>query len=211
MLADDHDVVRMGLRRLLEKEQDMRILGEAKDGIQAVRMTKEMKPDVVVLDLIMPYMNGIDVTAQIKKMLPKTHIVVLSIYKNDFYVSESLKKGAEAYVLKDNVGEHLVDAIRTVTRGRCFLSPPFSEQGIEAYLKAYEPTDSGLYNTLTIRERQIFQMAAEGRSSSEIGNVLSISPRTVETHRANMIRKLGLSNESELIRYAMKKGILPLE
>lgn len=138
-------------------------------------------------------------------------MVILSVHKNDFYVSESLKKGAEAYVLKDTVGEHLVTAIRHSTAGRRFLSPPFSEQGIDKYLRASESNVSGLYDTLTTRERQIFQMAAEGKSSSEIGKILSISPRTVETHRAHMMRKLGLHNEAELIRYAMKKGILPAE
>lgn len=211
VVADDHDVVRMGIRKLLEQEQDMRITGEAKDGLQAVKIAREVKPDVVVLDLMMPYMNGIEATGQIKKELPKTRVLVLSMHKDDFYVSESLKKGAEAYVLKDSVGEHLVTAIRNAAAGRRFLSPPFSEQRIEAYLKASASESGGFYNTLTTRERQIFQMAAEGRSSSEIGNLLSISPRTVETHRAHMMHKLCLHNEAELIRYAIKKGLLTRE
>lgn len=211
VIADNNHIARLGLRKLLEDQQDMRITGEAEDGQQAVKLTKELKPDVAIFDLMLPGINGLQATAQIKKLLPKTHVVILSMYKNDSYVTEALKKGAEGYVLKDTAGTHIVDAIRAVAARRLFLSPPLSDFGIENYLKAAGPGKSSLYDTLTNREREIFLMSAEGLGSAQIAERLKISCRTVEVHRLNMMHKLGLRNEVELVRYAIQKGIMLLD
>jgi DNA-binding NarL/FixJ family response regulator len=211
VLADDHEVVRLGLRALLEKEPDFRIVGEAADGLQTVNFVKQLNPNVLVLDLMMPGINGIEVTWQVKKHSPLTHVIILSMYSNEAYVVETLRKGAEGYVLKDSTGSDLIKAVREVTAGRRYLSPPFSERAIDIYIQTTKTTALDLYETLTPREREVLQMAAQGYTNVEIADRLSISPRTVEVHRSNMMTKLGLHNQAGLIRYAMQRGILPLE
>jgi two-component system response regulator NreC len=211
VLADDHEVVRLGLRALLEKEPDFRIVGEAADGLQTVNFVKQLNPNVLVLDLMMPGINGIEVTWQVKKHSPLTHVIILSMYSNEAYVVETLRKGAEGYVLKDSTGSDLVKAVREVVAGRRYLSPPFSERAIDIYIQTTKTTALDLYETLTPREREVLQMAAQGYTNVQIADRLSISPRTVEVHRANMMNKLGLHNQAGLIRYAMQRGILPLE
>jgi two-component system response regulator NreC len=211
VLADDHEVVRLGLRALLEKEPDFRIVGEAADGLQTVNFVKQLNPNVLVLDLMMPGINGIEVTWQVKKHSPLTHVIILSMYSNEAYVVETLRKGAEGYVLKDSTGSDLVKAVREVVAGRRYLSPPFSERAIDIYIQTTKTTALDLYETLTPREREVLHMAAQGYTNVEIADRLSISPRTVEVHRSNMMNKLGLHNQAGLIRYAMQRGILPLE
>jgi DNA-binding NarL/FixJ family response regulator len=211
ILADDHEVVRLGLRALLGNEPDFQIVGEASDGLQTVNLVKRLNPDVLILDLMMPGINGIEVTQQVKKILPKTHIIILSMYSNEAYVLETLKKGAEGYVLKDSTGSDLVKAVREVIAGRRFLSPPLSERAIDIYMLTTKTTALDPYETLTPREREVLHMVAEGYSNVEIADYLSISPRTVEVHRANMMNKLGLRNQAGLIRYAIQRGILPIE
>jgi DNA-binding NarL/FixJ family response regulator len=211
VLADDHEVVRLGLRTLLEKEPDFRIVGEAADGLEALNLVKQLNPNVLVLDLMMPGINGIEVTWQVKKHSPLTRVIILSMYSNEAYVVETLRKGAEGYVLKDSTGSDLVKAVREVVAGRRYLSPPFSERAIDIYIQTTKTTALDLYETLTPREREVLHMAAQGYTNVEIANRLSISPRTVEVHRANMMNKLGLHNQAGLIRYAMQRGILPLE
>jgi DNA-binding NarL/FixJ family response regulator len=211
VLADDHEVVRLGLRTLLEKEPDFRVIGEVTDGLQTVDLVKQLNPNVLVLDLMMPGINGIEVTWQVKKHSPLTHVIILSMYSNEAYVVETLRKGAEGYVLKDSTGSDLVKAVREVVAGRRYLSPPFSERAIDIYIQTTKTTALDLYETLTPREREVLHMAAQGYTNVEIADRLSISPRTVEVHRANMMNKLGLHNQAGLIRYAMQRGILPLE
>lgn len=210
VLADDHHVVRQGLRGLLEAEPDFSIAGEAADGLQAVDLVDRVKPDVLVIDLMMPGLSGLDVTRQVRQRSPRTHIVILSMHSNEAYVLEALRNGAAAYVLKDSTAADLVHAVREVVAGRRYLSPPLSERAIETYAEKAKSTSLDPYETLTTRERQVLHLAAEGYTNAEIGDRLSISPRTVETHRANLMRKLGLESHTNLIRYALHRGIIPL-
>jgi DNA-binding NarL/FixJ family response regulator len=209
-LADDHPVVRLGLRTLLEREKDFRIVGEASDGLQTVELVKRVHPDVLTLDLMMPGMNGIEVTRVIKQYSPSTHVIILSMHRNEAYVLETLKKGASGYVLKDSTGSSLVQAIREVIAGRRYLSPPLSERAIETYVQVTENTSLDPYETLTGREREVLYLTADGCSNAEIAEKLSISPRTAEVHRSNLMHKLGLKRQTELVRFAIQKGILPL-
>ena len=211
VLADDHHVVRQGLRGLLEAEPDFSIAGEAADGLQAVDLVDRVKPDVLVIDLMMPGLSGLDVTRQVRQRSPRTHIVILSMHSNEAYVLEALRNGAAAYVLKDSTAADLVHAVREVVAGRRYLSPPLSERAIETYAEKAKSTSLDAYETLTTREREVLHLAAEGYTNTAIGDRLSISPRTVETHRANLMRKLGLDTQTDLIRYALHRGIIPLQ
>ncbi|HEV3163169.1 MAG TPA: response regulator transcription factor [Isosphaeraceae bacterium] len=211
LLADDHHVVRQGLRALLEAEPGFSIAGEAADGLQAADLVERLKPDVLVVDLMMPGLNGLEVTRQVSKRSPQTRVILLSMHANEGYVLEALRHGATAYVLKDCTAAELVRAVHEVICGRRYLSPPLSERAIESYLLKAEETPLDIYNTLTGREREVLQLAAEGHSNAEISARLFISPRTVEIHRANLMRKLGLRNQTDLIRFALRRGIVPLE
>ena len=211
VLADDHQVVRQGLRAMLAAEPHFRVIGEAGNGLEVARMVERLRPDVLVIDLMMPGLNGLEVTRQVKKRSPKTHVVVLSMHRDESYVLEALKNGAAGYVLKDSSAEELLRAIREAVAGRRYLSPPLSNSAIEAYVQRGRATAIDDYHSLTIREREVFQLVAEGHTNADIGRRLFISPRTVEIHRANMMQKLGLSNQTELIRYALKRGILSNE
>jgi DNA-binding NarL/FixJ family response regulator len=211
LLADDHHIVRQGLRALLESDPHFRLVGEAGDGIEAVRMSERLKPDVLITDVMMPGLNGLEVTRQVTKALPKTRVIILSMYTNDAYVLEALKNGASGYVLKDSQAADLIQAVREVAAGRRYLSPPLSERALDLYAKKIEDTPEDPYEMLTTREREVLQMVAEGRTSTEIAERLFISPRTAEGHRANVMRKLGLQNQADLIRFALKRGILPLD
>lgn len=211
VLADDHTLVRQGLRALLSAESDFRVVDEAADGLQAMEAVRRLKPEVLVLDLMLPGLNGLEVARQVHRHAPKTRIVILSMHSNEAYVLEALRNGARAYVLKDATGAELVRAIREVVAGRRYLSPPLSERAIAAYVEKTAAADTSAYPLLTSRERQVLQLAAEGLSNTEIAARLSISPRTVETHRAHLMRKLGLKSQTDLIRYALKRGFLPPE
>ena len=212
LLADDHQVVREGFRALLEAEPDFEIVAETGDGLEAVRLAEHQKPHVLVVDLMMPGLNGLEVARQISQRLPRTHIVVLSMHANEAYVLEALKNGACAYVLKDSSAAELVRAVREANVGRRYLSPPLSEPAIDNYIQRTRNSDSlDLYDTLTNREREVLQLGAEGHTNAEIAGRLFISPRTVETHRANVMHKLGLRSQTELVRYALRRGILPIE
>jgi len=211
VLADDHQVVRHGLRVLLESEPNFRIVGEASDGLEAIDLVERQQPDIVVLDLMMPGLNGLEVARQSSHRSPRTNVVILSMYNNEAYVLEALRAGAKAYVLKASTSDELVRAIREVVAGRRYLSPPLSERAIQAYSQKAESAAVDAYETLTTREREILQLAAEGCTNAEIATRLSISPRTAETHRANLMRKLGLHSHTDLIRYALRRGILPMD
>jgi two-component system, NarL family, response regulator NreC len=211
VLADDHQVVRQGLRAILEAERDLRVVGEAANGLEAVDLTERLKPDVLIVDVMMPSLNGLEVARQVGQRAPQTRVVVLSMYANEAYVLEALKNGAVAYVLKDSCADDLVQAVRQATTGRYYLSSPLSERAIDAYVRNAKDSALDPYDTLTGREREVLQLVAEGQTSAQIATRLFISPRTVETHRANLMRKLGLSTQVDLVRYALKRGILPME
>jgi two-component system response regulator NreC len=211
VLADDHRIVRQGLRALLEAEPDLQLVGETGDGLEAVQLARRLQPDVVVLDLMMPSINGLEATRQISDGCPQTHVIILSMHADEGYVLEALRNGAAGYVLKDSSADDLVRAVREVVAGRRYLSAPLSERAIEVYMQKARETSLDPYEKLTNREREVLHLAAEGHSSTEIAERLSISARTVETHRANMMRKLDLHSQTDLIRYALKRGIIPME
>ncbi len=207
VLADDHHVVRQGFKALLENKQDFSVIAEAGDGLEAVKITARMKPDILVVDLIMPGINGLEVTRQVGRLSPHTRVIVLSMYQDEAYVIEALQNGACGYVLKDSNISDLVKAIRDVAAGRHYLSPPLSELAIAAYKDKTKGVSLDLYNTLTTREREVLQLVAEGNTNAEIADKLFISERTVESHRATMMRKLSLTSRGDLIAYALKRGI----
>jgi two-component system response regulator NreC len=211
VLADDHQVVRQALKALLEIEPDLSVIGEAGDGLQAVRRVETTNPRVLVLDLMMPGLNGLDVIPQVKKCSPLTQIVILSMYSNEAYVLEALSNGASAYVLKDSTSDILVHAVREAAAGRRYLSPPLSDRAIEIYRQKTTATTLDRYETLTTREKEVFHLAAEGHTSSEIAGRLGISGRTAETHRSNLMHKLDLHTQAELIRFALKRGIVSID
>ncbi len=211
VLADDHQVVRQALRALLETEPDFHVIGEAGDGLETVRLVERLQPDSLVLDLMMGDINGLEVTRQVSKRSPRTRVVILSMYGNEAYVVEALRVGARAYVLKESSSGELVRAIREAVAGRHYLGPPMSEQAIKTYMQKTESTMLNPYDMLTTREREVLHLVVQGCSNAEIGRRLYISPRTVEIHRANMMHKLNLSTQAELIRYALQRGILPAD
>jgi DNA-binding NarL/FixJ family response regulator len=208
VLADDHPIFHEGLRVLLEAEPDFTVIGKANDGLDTLRLIEKLPPDVLLVDMAMPNMNGLEVTRQVRKRFPQVHIIILSMHANEAYVAEALNSGASGYILKESSFNEVIKGIREVHSGRRFLSSSFSQQTIDNYLERAKTGPLDAYDTLTAREREILQMTAESQSSAEVGRRLFISPRTVEIHRQNAMRKLGLRNQSELIRYALKKGIL---
>jgi two-component system response regulator NreC len=211
VLADDHHIVRQGLRALLEAEPDFAVTGEAADGLVAAGLVERLKPDVLVLDLMMPGLNGLDVVRQVRQRSPQTRVIILSMHANEAYVLEALRNGVVGYVLKDSTASDLAQAVREAAAGRRYLSPPLSERAIEAYVHKADAAPLDLYETLSGREREVLHLAAEGYNNTEIAARLCISARTVETHRANVMRKLGLHSQTDLIRYALRRGILPME
>jgi two-component system, NarL family, response regulator NreC len=211
LLADDHQVVIDGLEALLSGEPDMQVIGQATDGLQVLPRVLELKPEVLVLDLMMPGLGGLEVARQVRDRAPDTKVIVLSMHSNDAYVVEALRNGAAGYVLKQADARALVDAIRAVRSGSRFLSPPLSEEKLERWQLDAKAAPLDLYDTLSTREREVLQLAAEGLTSAEIGERLTIGKRTVETHRANLQRKLGLKTQADLVRFAVKKGIVSVD
>jgi two-component system response regulator NreC len=209
LLADDHAIVRDGVRALLEKQTDMEVVAEACDGREAVQLAEEYLPDVVVMDIGMPNLNGIDATRRILTAHPQTAVVILSMHQDESYVLRSLKAGAKGYLLKDSLRSDVLEAIRAVAQGRSFLTRKIRRMMQEDYIRELE--QRGLedsYDLLTDRERDVLQLAAEGKSNKEIAASLNISLTTVETHRTHILQKLGLHSVPELILYAVRKGII---
>jgi DNA-binding NarL/FixJ family response regulator len=201
--------VRQGIRELLEAEHDFEVVGEAPDGLQTLDLVRRLAPEVLVVDLLMPALSGLDVIKEVRRLSPATRVVVLSMFGDRAHVLKALAQGATAYVLKEAGATELVQAIREAKAGRRFLSPPLSEEMADAdgLASGAEPLDP--YETLTGREREVLLLTSEGHSRSQIAEQLQISPRTVETHRANLMRKLKLRNRAELVRYALERGLLP--
>lgn len=209
ILADDHNIVRKGLQAILKDEPDFKVVSEASDGLEAVKAVMELQPDILVLDLMMKGINGLEVTRQLNKKCAKTGIVILSMHSNEAYVLEALRSGARAYILKDNTADDLVRAIREVAAGRRYLSAPISERAIEVYTQQTETASQDPCGNLTTREREIFQLVCQGWSNTDIAERLYISSRTVETHRANLMHKLCLHSHTELLQFAILRGIIP--
>jgi len=208
VLVDDHQIVRKGIKAILDTQADFTVVGEGGDGLMAIELVEKLHPDILVLDVMMGGINGLEVSRQLCKKAPQTKIVVLSMYSDESYVLEALRSGAKAYVLKDNTADELVHAIHEVALGHRYLSAPLSERAIQVYTQNVEPTlEDDPYNRLTTREREILQLAAQGWGNTEIADRLFISPRTVETHRANLMHKLGLHNQKELVLYAARRGL----
>ncbi len=209
VLADDHPIVREGLRSLLEKEPGFEVVGEARDGLEVAELVDETQADVLVLDLVMPGLGGVDVAREVARRSPKTRIVVLSMHASEAFVVRALKNGASAYVLKDSSLMELVRAVRQVEAGGRYLSSRLSEVAIEAYVNRTDRQAVDIYETLTTREREVLHLAAEGLSNPAIGERLFISARTAQAHLAHIMQKLGLRNRSELIVYAVRRGLIP--
>ena len=209
LLADDHTVVRRGLCLLLESNPGFKVIAEASNGREAVAMAETHKPDVAVLDVAMPMLNGIEAARQISEKVPQTAIVFLSMHSDEGYVLKALKSGAKAYLLKDSAEYDLINAIKAVTEGKAFFSPAISRMLVEDYMRQMrerEVEDS--YELLTTREREILQLFAEGKAVKEIASILDLSLYTVETHRSNIFQKLNLHSAAELILYAVRKGVI---
>lgn len=211
VLADDHRIVREGLRVLLEAERDFSVVGDAGDGLTAIRLVDSLKPDVLLLDLMMPGLNGQEVARKVHKCSLQTRVVVLSMHSSEPYVMEALRNGAAGYVLKDASGADLIHAVREVIAGRRYLSPPLSERAIDAYQEKAKTVAWERYDMLTTRERETLQLVAEGHTNNEIASRLGIGSRTAETHRTNLMRKLQLRTQTDLIKYAIERGIIPLD
>ena len=211
LLAEDHHIVREGLRRVLEAVEDFRVAGETGDGSAVVDLVERTKPDVLVLDLMLPGLGGLEITRRLRERCPGTAVVILSMHDNEAYVLEALEAGARAYVLKDAESKELIRGIREAVAGRHYLTPPLDEYVVEGYLKRSRERGVDPYDTLTAREREVLHLVAEGHTSSIIAERLFISPRTVEAHRANLMHKLGLRSRTDLIRYAIERGIVPMK
>lgn len=212
LLAEDHTIVRKGLRSLLDSEADIEVAGEAEDGRQALRKVEQLLPDVVVMDITMPGLNGLEATRQIKKRFPEVKVLILTVHTSEEYVRQMLRVGASGYLIKRAAPAELITAIRAAQRGDAFLSPSISRKVVEEYLQhsgAFADRDS--YEKLTDREREVLQLIAEGRSTREIADLLHISVKTAESHRANLTGKLGIRTTAELTRYAIRKGVISLE
>lgn len=207
LLAEDHTIVRKGLRSLLANETEIQVVGEAEDGQQAVQKTVQMLPDVVVMDITMPVLNGLEATRQIKKLCPQVKVVVLTVHSTEEHIFQILRAGASAYVVKQGAVNELIEAIQTAYRGEIYLSPSLSRQLVDEYGRRVEAMEDK-YNKLTGREREVLQMIAEGRTNREIAGRLHITIKTVEAHRAHLVDKLGLRSIAELTRYALRKGMI---
>ncbi len=206
IIADDHEIVRRGLRGVLESEGLCRIVGEASDGLAAAQLVEQHRPHVLLLDLNLPRLHGIEVLRQTRTSSPHTRTIILSMHQDEPYVIETLRAGAMAYVLKGSESSEVIHAVREVIAGRRFLSATLSEWAINALVA--KPTDSDPLASLTPRERMVLQLAAEGHGNTALAEKLFISPRTAETHRTNLLRKLGLQTQTDLVRFAIRKGLI---
>jgi two-component system, NarL family, response regulator NreC len=209
LLADDHGVVRKGLRFLLERQPDMEIVGEAADGREAVRLAEAENPDIVIMDIAMPLLNGIESTAQIVKRNPAIAVIILSVHSDEDYLLSSLNAGAKGYLLKDSAEVDLVRAIEAVRKGTPFFSPEIAKTMLEDYMRFLQQRNlQDSYDLLTEREKEVLQLLAEGKSNKEVASILDVSVYTVDSHRTHLMQKLNLHNTAEIVLYAVRKKII---
>jgi two-component system response regulator NreC len=209
LIADDHGIVRKGLRLQLEQREEFEVVGEASDGREAVRMAEELKPDVVIMDIAMPNLNGIDATVQMIKRNPQVRVIMLSMHSDESYLTRTLTAGAKGYLLKDTADVDLYRAVQVVAQGKVFFSPAIANTLLEDYMRQLQ--QRGLqdsYDLLTDREKEIVQLLAEGRSNKEVATILDLSPYTVETHRTHIMQKLNLHSSADIVLYAVRKKII---
>ncbi|OGO38926.1 MAG: hypothetical protein A2Z03_04960 [Chloroflexi bacterium RBG_16_56_8] len=211
VVADDHHVVREGLCTLLNSEPDFSVIGEAADGVEALNLVEKKQPDILIVDLVMPGMDGLEVTRRVHANSPHVGIIVLSERAGESYVIAALKNGALGYVFKSSSSAVLIRAIREVLQGKHYLSPPLAERALEVYLQKGKQPVFNLLETLTCREHEVMQLALQGLTNAEIAEKLDVSLTTIASHRANLMQKLGLHNQTELVRYALERGILRLD
>ena len=209
LLADDHTLLRQGLRKILQERPDWEVVAEASDGREAVRQTLAVQPDIAILDIGMPLLNGIEATRQIVRRLPDIRVLILSMHANEAYIIQALKAGAKGYLLKDSADTDLIRGVAAVASGKSFFSPAVAKVMLDDYVRHL--TEKGIadrFDSLSEREREIFQLVAEGHSNKEIAELLSVSPTTVETHRAHILQKLDVHNTAELVLYAVRRGVI---
>jgi two-component system response regulator NreC len=212
ILAEDHTIVRKGIRALLEKERDFDVLGEANDGREAVSQVGKLHPDIILMDISMPGLNGLEATRQIKQRYPQTNVLVLSMHDTNEHIFQILQAGASGYLLKHTAPKELVQALRTIALGETYLSPSISKVVIEEYIRNAEAVMKyDHFDKLTNREREVLQLIAEGKSSPQIAAMLHISEKTVRNHRNHLMKKLDLHSIAELTRYAIRKGVIEME
>ncbi len=210
VLADDHPIVREGLRTVLEREPDLAVIGEASDGTETLELVGRLKPKLLILDVRMPRKSGLEVAREIAQISPQTRVLVLSMYAAEGYVMEALASGVAGYILKETDTGNLIPAIRQILSGSRYLSPAVNDRVIDVYVQRTQGGTLDPFDTLTVRERQVLRLVAEGRTNAEISERLSISVRTVEHHRASLIRKLRLKSTAEVVAFAKSRGIVPL-
>lgn len=209
LLADDHTLVREGLRKILEAQPGWEVIGEAADGRQAVRLAIDLKPDVVIMDLAMPQLSGVEAIQQIARRLASTRVLVLSMHADEVYVTRAIRAGAHGYLLKDSAGDDLLRAVAALVQHKSFFSPAVSRIMLDDYMR--QLADRGItdrYDTLFEREREVFQLIAEGKVNKEIAEILHLSPSTVETHRARIMEKLDVHSAVEIVLYAVRQGVI---
>lgn len=209
LVGDDHTLFRQGLIKILEERRDWQVVAEAGDGRSVIERAIDLRPDVALLDIGMPLLNGIDATRQLLRRVPDARVLILSMHSEEAYVVQALQAGARGYLLKDSAADDLVSAISAIVAGKSFFSPAVAQVMLDDYLRRL--TEQGItdrYEALSEREREVLQLVAEGRSSKEIADLLSIAPSTVETHRAHIFQKLELHNTAELVLYAVRRGII---
>jgi len=209
LLGDDHTLVRQGLRKILEERPEWEVVAEVGDGREAIKKAVALKPDVAIIDIGMPMLNGIDATQQIVRKVPETRVLVLSMHSDEGYVTRALQAGATGYMLKDSAGKDLLKGVESVAHGQAFFSPAIARLMLDDYVRRV--AGSGVadrYESLSEREREIFQLIAEARTNKEVAELLEISPATVETHRARILQKLDIHNTAELVLYAVRRGVI---
>ena len=211
LLGDDHRIMRQGLRALLEKEPDIEVIGEAEDGYSTIELARKLKPQVVVMDITMPNLNGIEATHHITKEVPGVKVLALSMHIDQRFIEEMLKAGATGYLPKDCASEELARAIRTVLNNQTYLSPTIADIVRRDYVRQGSKADTSVFSILTLREREVLQLLAEGKTSKAIASYLDVSVKTIETHRQHIMEKLNFHSLAELTKYAIREGLTSLE
>lgn len=210
LVADDHTILRQGIKALLNNQGKIEVVGEAKDGREAIKMIEELLPDVVLMDIAMPGLNGLEATRRIKKKFPEIKVLVLTMYAHEEYIFQILNAGANGYLVKETAFQDLITAIKAVYRGEAFMSPSISKKVIDRYAQRAQVDKNDVCDILTTREREVLQLIAEGNSNKKIAEALFISPKTVETHRTHIMDKLNIHGRAGLIKYAIRKGIIDI-